>query len=136
MNFTGDIAFKEKLARVLEKNELNGKSPYALYFATKNSKSGWSFGIPQYDLSTRNGRALFQRILNNAQDANGNFIVDDGDPLPIGATIGSCRTLSTKQTSAAGIRLAALSWRSLTAHFLALTASPKSMGPWTTLYKT
>lgn len=32
MSFTGDVRFKTILARVLEKNELNGKSAYALYF--------------------------------------------------------------------------------------------------------
>ncbi len=87
MSFTGDaetVRFKEILARVLEKNELNGKSPYALAFATKNSNGGWSFGVPQYDLSTGSGVDLFRNILENAQvkDESGNYIyiIDDGDP--------------------------------------------------------
>ncbi|MBN2653564.1 MAG: hypothetical protein JXR79_00410 [Nitrospirae bacterium] len=87
MSFTGDaetIRFKTILASVLEKNELNGKSPYALYFATKASNSGWSFGVPQYDLSEGNNVNLFRDILINAQvkDNSGNYIyvIDDGDP--------------------------------------------------------
>jgi|WetSurMetagenome_2_1015567.scaffolds.fasta_scaffold451618_2 hypothetical protein len=49
-----EVRFKELLKRVLEKSELNGRSPYKLIFATKNSNSGRSFGIPQYDLSEGN----------------------------------------------------------------------------------
>jgi hypothetical protein len=84
MSFTGDaetIRFKTLLASVFEMNELAGKSAYALYFATKKSDSGWSFGVPQYDLGSRNqeGIDLFRRILQNPMD-QGRYIIDDGDP--------------------------------------------------------
>ena len=80
MAFTGDVRFKTILASVLEENELRGKSPYEIQYAGGNS--GWSFGVPQYDLSTRNqeGINLFIRILQNAKNGS-NYIIDDGDPL-------------------------------------------------------
>ena len=80
MAFTGDVRFKTLLASVLEQNELRGKSPYELQFAGGNS--GWSFGVPQYDLSTKrqDGIDLFTKILQNAKNGS-NYIIDDGDPL-------------------------------------------------------
>jgi len=80
MAFTGDVRFKTLLASVLEQNELGGKSPYELQFAGGNS--GWSFGVPQYDLSTKrqDGIDLFTKILQNAKNGS-NYIIDDGDPL-------------------------------------------------------
>jgi hypothetical protein len=84
MPFTGTpdvIAFKEKFNRVLAANEIEGRSPYALYWAG-TAKSGYSFGVPQWDLaqgkSTTNNR--FLDILLNAKDSSGNYIVDDGNP--------------------------------------------------------
>lgn len=60
-------------------NELGGASPYALS-AAKAGKSGYSFGVPQYDLSVNvDGRTLLQDILKNAM-SGGSFIVDDGNP--------------------------------------------------------
>ncbi|MBN1474009.1 MAG: hypothetical protein JW914_05290, partial [Syntrophaceae bacterium] len=60
-NFTGDVRFKELLIGVLEKNELNGISPYSLRWAG-TSASGWSFGVVQYDLGQR-GDTLARRTL-------------------------------------------------------------------------
>ena len=97
ITFTGDVAFKQKLFRVLEQNELSGRSAYSLGFATKNSNSGWSFGWVQYDLSTsQDGRTLFRNILENAKDANGNFIIDDGDPATTRANDRTIADLETK----------------------------------------
>ena len=81
MAFTGDVRFKTILASVLKKNELNGESPYKLLWAG-NSNSGWSFGVPQYDLSTNNQEQikLFTEILQKAKNGS-NYIIDDGDPL-------------------------------------------------------
>lgn len=83
MPFTGttaEIAFKQKLHRVLEKNELNGESAYALRWAG-TANSGWSFGVPQWDLSVGStfNSNLFLDILLNATDSAGNFVIDDGD---------------------------------------------------------
>jgi|GEM_PF-3870038 len=79
MSSAEEIRFKELLARVLEKNELSGRSPYKLCFATKYSDSGWSFGVPQYDLGVGNNRELFRDILTKAKNGD-KHIIDDGDP--------------------------------------------------------
>ena len=85
MSYSGDAAFKAILAQVLRQNELGNKTPYQLYFATKSSVSGWSFGVPQWDLSVNNfGQALFADILQKATytDANGvtQYFIEDNDP--------------------------------------------------------
>jgi len=71
--------FKNKLFEILTQNELGGASPYALSFA--GGRSGYSFGVTQLDV-TNNPDALdvFELILLNAKDSNGNYIIDDGDP--------------------------------------------------------
>jgi hypothetical protein len=76
-----DVAFKEKLISVLEKNELGSLSPYVLRWAG-TAESGWSYGVVQYDLGQANetGRWTFVDVLLNAKDSAGNFIIDDGDP--------------------------------------------------------
>jgi hypothetical protein len=79
MSSADESRFRELLAHVLEKNELSGRSPYKLYFATKYSDSGWSFGVPQYDLGVGNKRELFKEILREAKDGD-KYIIDDGDP--------------------------------------------------------
>lgn len=80
-DFSGDIVFKERLMRVIKKNELNGKSPYALYWAG-TSQSGWSFGEVQYDLSGGLDTALelFAKVLLNAKDNVDKYLVDDDKP--------------------------------------------------------
>src|SRR6266568_4734957 len=89
MNFTGtpqDIAFKEKLFRVLQKNELGRASPYQLIFAGK--KSGYSFGVSQLDVSHNDlALATFKDILLNAVDFEGFYIIDDGNPATPRGTI-------------------------------------------------
>ena len=85
MPFTGTadvVRLKGLLNQVLIQNELGCASPYALSSA-KTGRSGYSFGVPQYDLSVSGNvveRALFERILQQATDANGNFTIDDGNP--------------------------------------------------------
>ncbi|MDH4188215.1 MAG: hypothetical protein OEV08_14585, partial [Nitrospira sp.] len=89
MPFTGTaevIRFKGLLNQVLIQNELGGASPYALSSATAG-RSGYSFGVPQYDLSVAGNTAgnvtvrdLFKDILRNVTDSNGNYLIDDGNP--------------------------------------------------------
>ena len=38
ITLTGDVAFKQKLIRVLQNNELNGRSAYALFLGAKGAK--------------------------------------------------------------------------------------------------
>ncbi|MDF0653026.1 MAG: hypothetical protein P0121_16335 [Nitrospira sp.] len=88
MPFTGTadvIRFKGLLNDVLIQNELGGAAPYALSSA-KTGRSGYSFGVPQYDRSVagsmagnKTARNLFQDILRNATDSNGNYLIDDGN---------------------------------------------------------
>ncbi len=83
INFTGDVAFKNRLFTLMGLNEASGKTsntPYVLSWAN-TANSGWSFGYIQYDLSTGNadGNDLFKKILTNAVDSAGNYIIDDGD---------------------------------------------------------
>lgn len=80
ITFTGDVAFKQRLFRVLEKNELSGVSPYSIKFATSASRSAWSFGWLQHDLGTAFAQALFRDILEQATNAVGTFLIQDGDP--------------------------------------------------------
>lgn len=54
MPFTGtpdEIRLKGFLNDLFIQNELGGASPYVLSFA-KAGKSGYSFGVPQFDLSS------------------------------------------------------------------------------------
>lgn len=82
MPFTGtpdEIRLKGLLHDLFIQNELGGASPYALSFAT-TGKSGYSFGIPQYDLSKNtDARDILRAILENAT-SGGSFMVDDGNP--------------------------------------------------------
>jgi hypothetical protein len=88
MPFTGTadvIRFKGLLNEVLIQNELGGASPYTLSSA-KVGRSGYSFGVPQYDFSVagsmagdQTARDHFKGILRNATDGNGNYSIDDGN---------------------------------------------------------
>src|SRR6266480_2567280 len=83
ITWTGDTVFKQKLFNVISKNEVGGPNAAAAYqisFADRKSNSGWSFGWLQYDLSFGRRVDTFKSILQDAKDANGNFIIDDGDP--------------------------------------------------------
>ncbi|MDF0666770.1 MAG: calcium-binding protein [Nitrospira sp.] len=81
MPFTGtpdEIRLKGLLNDLFLQNELSGASPYTLSFAV--GKSGYSFGVPQFDLSSNSdGQNLLKEILENAT-ISGSFIVDDGNP--------------------------------------------------------
>lgn len=83
MAYTGtpsEVQFKQRLERMVEKNELSGRSPYALYWANTPS-SGWSFGVFQYDIAgLSSARTLILDILTNATSVTGSYIVDDGNP--------------------------------------------------------
>lgn len=82
MPFTGtpdEIRLKELLNDLFIQNELGGASPYALS-AAKVGRSGYSYGVPQYDLSIPgDGRTVLQDVLQSAM-SGGSFIVDDGNP--------------------------------------------------------
>jgi Ca2+-binding RTX toxin-like protein len=83
INFTGSAeekASKQKAFNVLKKNELEGDSAYAIKFAGKNSKSGWSFGWTQFDVrNNEEAKKKLTTILQNAKNSAGNYIIDDGD---------------------------------------------------------
>jgi Ca2+-binding RTX toxin-like protein len=84
INFTGtatEILWKNKFHNLFLLNELGSGlySAYELNYA--GSKSGYSFGYAQWDLANNGfGQNLFEDILLNAVDGNGNYIIDDGDP--------------------------------------------------------
>lgn len=82
INFTGNVALKEKIFRVLKANELRaGQDPYILT-PPPGGNSGWSYGWLQFDLASKNmiGCNAFVRILLEATDNAGNYIIDDGNP--------------------------------------------------------
>src|ERR1044072_6846793 len=78
-------AFQQRLDRVLRANELGPYSEYEIHSAGP-APSGWSYGVCQWDVGQAgtvgdSARARLLDILTNAQDANGHYIIDDGDPL-------------------------------------------------------
>ncbi len=84
VTFTGpDAAIKQRIYDVLLLNELGGdtEDAYQLSLAPKG-RSGYSFGLPQYDLGSRNPTAtdLFRDILLNARYLDGAYVIDDLDP--------------------------------------------------------
>jgi len=83
MAYTGtpdEILFKQLLERTLERNELNGISPYVLRWAG-TAASGWSFGTVQFDIgSLASAQTLILDIMTNARTTSGNYIIDDGNP--------------------------------------------------------
>ena len=82
--FTGsaeEIIWKSGFHEALQKNEIGPLSPYSVQWA-KTPLSGSSFGWPQWDLSVEGNDeyvSLFQTILETAKNADGTYIVDDGD---------------------------------------------------------
>jgi hypothetical protein len=83
MNFTGtaqEIAFKVRLDRVLRKNEIGNLTEYALYYAGV-STSGWSFGVPQFDLGQQNTRVVeyLAKVLLEARKPDGTYLIDDNN---------------------------------------------------------
>lgn len=103
MAYTGtpnEIQFKQRLERMVEKNELTGKSPYALQWAG-TSASGWSFGVFQYDIAgLPSAKSLIQNILKNATSISGSYILDDGNS----ATTRTSDTEVTRLYSAVQLR--------------------------------
>src|SRR5206468_8121265 len=59
-----------------------GASAYVLHWVEGSTNSGWTIGVPQWDLSVGKvfNNNLFLDILLNAKDSAGNFIIDDGNP--------------------------------------------------------
>ena len=114
MPFTGTadvIRFKGLLNEVLIQSELGGASPYTLSSA-KAGRSGYSFGVPQYDLSVvgsmagdQTARDLFKGILRNATDSNGNYLIDDGNPATSRENDSLVDTLYNKAISVGGSSL-------------------------------
>jgi Ca2+-binding RTX toxin-like protein len=83
MAYTGtpdEIAFKQQVIDMLRLTELRGVDPLTIRWAGING-SGWSFGVPQFDIANnQTGAQAIRDILINAQDSSGNFIVDDHNP--------------------------------------------------------
>jgi Ca2+-binding RTX toxin-like protein len=79
--------FQELVYEMLQKNELNGKSPYELLKPVPKTHSTWTFGTPQFDVGSGNPKALntFENILLNATDSNGNYIISPSDTSNRGA---------------------------------------------------
>lgn len=70
-----EIRLKGFLNDLFIQNELGGASPYVPSFA-KTGKSGYSFGVPQFDLSSNaDGQNVLKVILENATTGSA-FIVD------------------------------------------------------------
>lgn len=85
LTFTGtadQITWKQKIHDVLVRNELGGNTNLAFALSFAGSRSGYSFGYAQWDLATNSTvrNTTFLEILQNATDANGQFIIHDDDP--------------------------------------------------------
>jgi len=90
INFTGDnAALKEKILRVLQANEIGQVTDPSVLSRAPGATSGWTFGDVQFDLASNNtiGLNAFLRILLEATDSQGNFLIHDDDPTTGRGTI-------------------------------------------------
>src|SRR3989338_7982249 len=83
LTFTGtsyQIAWKQKIHDVLVLNELGGNTALAYVLSYAGSKSGYSFGYAQWDIAKNATAAgILKDILQNAKNADGQYIIADGD---------------------------------------------------------